>query len=411
MSAVCANSSYAAQLAVSQSIAYAVVVCSSTNATFPSDHANGAQFYGCTTGESCPDAGGRIWANCSSSGAISGQYHFAWAPEVFDGSACSVPVVTLDTNGTFVLDNVTATSTAHPKVSLFKGKFTGNAIMLWAYDDADVTSATPTGYFASEVTTSPQACGYLACNPTGNTSAVPCDSLSPSPEPCTGNATLCSATPGGYSLCIDAECDWVFNSSAYASHPVGSYFYPPGCRPFTVCEHTTVPSIFPDDNTCLCLPGFEPGALGSCHIQTFSTGIVCAETQYASVSDGTYKCINLTTCDGTPLLEATPTSDRVCVSPPKVCEGFVDSSTGVCITPQKTCTSIQLTIGSSIDGAPECINLSPPCPAHSFEKVAPTPTSDRVCERYTGVNVYAATGFAVAPCLGYFAFMAYRYTR
>jgi hypothetical protein len=310
-----------------------------------------------------------------------------------------------------VLTNITAESSSFPDVSLFGGSFSGTANMLWAYDDAFVSLATPNGYFGSDVATVPAACDYIACVPSGNLTAVPCSLLSPDAEPCFGNSTLCAATPTGHNLCIDVDCDWVPNSTEYLSHPNGSYFYPPGCKPFTVCEQTTVASIFPDDNTCLCLPGFESSGLGTCTIKTFSTGVICSETQYAAPADGTYECLDLTTCDGEPLLEATETSDRVCASPPTVCEGFVDSGTGACVTPEAQCTSLQVITGSQKDGNPECLTLSPPCPSHSFEKVPPTPTSDRVCVRYTGVNVYAATGFAVTPCIAYFLFMAYQYSR
>ena len=341
-----------------------------------------------------------------------GEYYFAWSEDVFEGANCSLPTITIDSAGTYSLTNLTTTSSAAAEISVFGGTFAGNASMLWAYDNADVTEATPTGYFASDVATVPLSCEYLSCEPIGNTSAFPCETLSPNPEPCTGNATLCVETQGGYNLCIDAECDWVTNGSAYSFHPNGSYFFPPGCRAFTVCEQTTLPAIFPDDNTCLCLPGFSEAGFGNCTIVQFDTGVVCSETQYAQRGDNnTYKCVELTTCDGEPLLEATETSDRVCAAPPEVCVGFVDTGTGECITPKSRCTSIQIITGTKPDGSPECANLSPPCPSHSFEKTAPTPTSDRVCVRYTGVDVYTATGFVVTPCIVYFALMAYQYIR
>lgn len=410
MLAVCTNATHAAELANSSGVPYAVVVCSSPSSSFPTDSTNGVEFYGCSPNESCP-ATGRVWADCTAE-PEQGDYHFERSEDVFGESDCSVPTVTIDSVGTYSLTNLTATSTAAAEVSVFGGSFTGNASMLWAYDDADVTNATPDGYFATEVATVPASCGYLACEPTGNNSVVPCQTLSPNPRQCIGNATLCTAVEGGYNLCLYAGCDWITNGSTYFSHPNNSYFFPPGCNPFTVCEQTTVPAIFPDDNTCLCLPGFVDDGLGNCTIEQFGTGVVCSETQYAQRGDNsTYKCVDLTTCDGEPLLEATETTDRVCASPPKVCVGFVDTETGICVEPKAQCSSVQIITGTNLDGTPKCINLSPPCPSHSFEKVAPTPTSDRVCVRYTGVNVYAATGFAVTPCVLYFAFMAYQYTR
>ena len=407
MSHICANNTYANHLATTQvNAAIAVVVCSSPNPSFPANNTNNIKFYGCGPSPEVCELG-RVWADCTATS--SGEYNFTWSDDVYSNPDCAIPVVTLNGPEPVSLYNLTTISAVFPEVSAFGGNFSGNASMLWAYDGVDVSDSTPTGYFGGDnVTTVPQSCDYLSCMPASNETAAPCSPLSANAETCFGDATACLPMSGGQSLSLSEECDWVEGAkSAYADHPNGSYFFPPGCDVFTVCEHTTVPAIFPDDNTCLCLPGFESSGAGNCTITVVTTGVVCGEEQYAQLTDNaTYECVDLTTCSGEPLLEATETSDRVCVSPPEVCVGFVNS-VGVCVTPSVQCTSLQFIRGSTADGAPDCGTLSPPCPSHSFEKTPPTPTSDRICVRYTGVNVYAATGFAVAPCAIYFGVMAY----
>lgn len=406
MSAICANSSYAAQLANTTNATYAVVVCAATNASFPSNPVSNASFYGCrTTPDPCE---GRIWADCTATGA--GDYNFVWSEDVYGNTNCSVPTLTLSSNASVSLTNVTTVSTAFPDASVFGGSFSGNATMLWAYDGANVSAATPIGYFGKNTTTVPASCSHLSCVPVGNASAAPCPLLSPSAEQCFGGSDACFQVSGGGSLCIETLCDWVPNGTSYTSHPNGSYFFPPGCQPFTICEHTTVASVFPDDNTCLCLPGYVKSGTANCTIKP-PVSYDCGETQYAQVgANDTYECVKLKTCSGEPLIEATATSDNICASVPEVCVGIINGS-GICVTPEATCSSVQIVTGTQKDGNPECLTLSPPCPSNTFEKTPPTPTSDRVCERYTGVNVYAATVFAISPCLVYFIVMAYVYSR
>ena len=407
MSYICANSTYAATLANSSNALYAVVVCATFNTSFPANRSSNATFVGCgQTPESC--ALGRIWANCTATGP--GEYNFEWDDDVYGNTSCSVPTLTLNSNASVALQNVTTVSSAFPDASVFGGSFTGNASMLFAYENATVSAATPIGYFGLNTTTVPASCSHLSCVPTGNASAVPCALLSPNAEACFGSSDACFPTPGGGNLCIETECDWVPNGTAYTSHPNGSYFFPPGCQPFTICEHTTVASIFPDDNTCLCLPGYTNTSASTCSVSP-TPDYACSTTEYARLGvNNTFECVELTTCSGSPLIEATVTSDNICAEPPTVCVGFVNAS-GICVTPRATCTSIQIITGTNTNGNPECRTLSPPCPSHSFEKTPPTPTSDRVCVRYTGVNVYAATAFAISPCIVYFLIMGYVYSR
>ena len=409
MSYLCTNATHAAELAASATSVYAVVVCTSANASFPSNPASSStNFYGCGPTQTTSCEPGNIWANCTASEP--GEYLFEWNDSLYgSGNACQAPVMQIETNISVKLTNVTAQSTAYPDVSLYGGLFRHTANMIWAYDGADVSEATPIGYFGGEgVTTVPHSCSHLSCIPRDNTTAAPCNLLSPTTVDCFGDAENCFPMQNGAHLCIEVTCGRVPNGTTlYAAHPNRSFFLPPGCLPQILCEQTTIPAIFPDDNTCTCLPGYTNSSQTTCTPVSADYG--CSETEYARFgANGTFECIVLTTCDGEPLISATETTDNICVNPPEVCVGFVNSD-GICVTPQKTCTSVQIVDGSEADGSPTCLTLSPPCPSHTFESSPPTPTSDRICTRYTGVNVYAATLFALSPCAVYFLIMGYVY--
>lgn len=170
----------------------------------------------------------------------------------------------------------------------------------------------------------------------------------------------------------------------------------------TKCDHITVPSIIGDD-TCLCNTGFEFDADNStCVVKDYGTDTLCGVNEYAAYDqvNDSYQCLVHTECSGDVVAEPTDTSDRVCAAVPTVCFGIVDGD-GICVTPEPTCTSIQFVRGSLPSGDPDCVNLSPPCPSHTYEVIPPTPTSDRVCRRYTVFHTGAAVALAVAPSAMY----------
>lgn len=364
-----------------------IVVCFSPSifnlSTAPPSYA-----YGCTENETCKST---VWANCTIQGP--GNYTLGETPCGWE------PTVELNYSATMYDLSVVSNANVHAVV--YGGSFEGNASMLWAHDGADVSLATVEGYFGGyNVTTVPESCDYLACIPLSNTTAAPCEPIVPDAEICTGDETFCVPTESGGSLCIDTDCDYVPDAPTIGA---GIFAFPPGCRPFTICEHITVPAIFPDDNACLCNTGFDLDPDGaSCRVSNFSTGIICDTEQYAARTNSSFfECLNLTTCSGQVLLEATETSDRICAAEPTVCLGEL-SLGGICTTPTPTCTSVQYILPDTVHTpTPTCITLSPPCNKHSIETVAPTPTSDRVCTRYTKINTIGAIALGIAPSLIY----------
>lgn len=170
----------------------------------------------------------------------------------------------------------------------------------------------------------------------------------------------------------------------------------------TVCDHITVPSIFGDD-ACLCNTGHRLVNGSKCELVEFDD-TVCGIEEYASfpAANSSYECIPATNCSGDTLVDLTGSSDRVCALPPTVCVGILGGD-GICVTPEATCTSIQFVRGSLPTGKPDCATLSLPCTGHSYEVTPPTPTSDRVCRRYTVFHTFSAVSLAMVPSALYAA--------
>lgn len=330
---------------------------------------------------------------------------FGFSPDLFSdqSSACAttLPTVTIGQNQllTLVLTNVVVVSESpHVNVTLYGGNYTGNASSLWAHDGSDVNEAVVAGpYFGgTNVTTVPESCGYMPCTPLDAIETSTCTTNVSNTGPCIGDYSGCVPVDASRTFCVAEDCDWVENASTYASNLF--HFPASGCRATTICDHYSGPAIFPDENACLCFPGYIQSGT-QCTINTTGTAACASETQYRNPE--TYECIDITTCDETgTLIGATETSDAICIAPPTVCAGVVNDA-GICVTPTQRCTTLQFIVGSAENGSAICSTLSPPCGKHAIETSPPTVTSDRICKQLGSDNMIVATIVMMLPALAY----------
>ena len=341
-----------------------------------------------------------LYRSCTVSGSGTFEFH----PDSFlnQSSECAttIPTVSIapNTSATLVLKNVIVDShSSHVNVTLYGGNYSGNASSLWAHDGSNVSGAVVTGpYFGGKnVTTVPQSCGYMPCTPLNANNTSTCATNVTNPGRCIGDYSGCIEVNTSTHFCVSEDCDWVQNASTYASNLF--HFPATGCRAKTICDHYSGPAIFPNENTCLCFPGYILSGV-TCTINT-TGNVPCGVSKYRNLE--TYECLSVTTCDDTgTLIEATETSDAICITPPTVCVGVVGEA-GICVTPTQRCTTLQFIVGSSENGSAVCSNLSPPCGKHAIETSPPTVTSDRVCKKLGSDNMVVATIVMMLPAITY----------
>ena len=343
-----------------------------------------------------------VYANCNITSG--GYYKFDKSLFIDETSICAtqMPNVTLTEELTVITTNINLVSTApDSNVTSYGGSVSGPVESLWAHDGTDVSQSTVSGPFFSgfNVTTFPSSCGYLACVPVNSTNGTStCNFEDPFnlPGTCIGDYTGCIEINDGTHFCVDVDCDWVNQSNTFAP---GLFHFPSEyCRPFTVCYHTSAPTIFPLKNDCLCYQGYvlSPVDNVTCVLNTTGTGI-CEENKYRDTNS--YECVDITQCQTETLVEAGPYSDAICAEP-DICVGVVDE-TGICVSTRKNCLSIEYISGSKTDGSPVCETISPPCGKHQIETVPPTPTADRVCKTLGSENMIVVTLVMMIPTLVY----------
>lgn len=371
---------------------YAIVVCATPLSV--EHNCSATAFYGCSP--SPPACEPTVYADCF----IESSGIYTFLPSLFENEtsecALTTPNVTLECECTVTVTNINLNTNAGTNTSLgflmdsnvtaYGGSVIGSVGSLWAHTGTDVSGASVHGpYFGgSNVTTMPLNCSYLACDPPDANATTDCAASPGAVLPlggCVGTYDDCIGLADGQTLCVSETCEWVQNASDYSE---AIYHFPQdNCRLLTVCEHFSGDAIFPDDATCLCLPGYTLEANGTCTIITFPD-VVCGENQY--LSQLTYECIDIKTCEHGIDINSSSTSDAVCSAAPTVCVGLVNSA-GICVTPTSRCTSVQYVDGTHADGTSKCVNLSPPCTRHEIETKAPTATTDRQCKPVASQNM------------------------